>query len=165
MDTEQGQAEGRSADLATLEDAAEAVAREPAPISLRLADLPDSIWIDGFPGRPEIRIRAKIPDTGLSVAIERRIGRELLRATDGVDLMTLSDEEQDPIFGLQAQARAIAYGVHLIEAWEGVGGADGKLAPVTPQMIVLLMKHPDIAAHFVAKMRRPRDEVAIEGEG
>ncbi|MEI7608261.1 MAG: hypothetical protein WCJ64_12870 [Rhodospirillaceae bacterium] len=67
--------------------------------------------------------------------------------------------------GQTKDALARALGQLTILDWLGVLLADGSLAPVTAESVVLLMAIPKIATAFLRQIYAPLDRLAAEGEG
>jgi hypothetical protein len=136
---------------------------------LRLSLPIEPFWIDLPHG---VRVRSKPLTTALDIAAQNRAADALAaarRAALPPDAPQAQREKPPALdaaleLGILFQAKVEALAGFLIEAWEGVGAADGAgPAALTPQAAAQLMRHPDLAIAFYAALRRPLD--ALEAEG
>jgi hypothetical protein len=138
---------------------------------LRLALPTEPAWIDLPHG---VRVLAKPLTTALDIAAQNRASDVVMAARRAAlpPAPPQAQREKPPPLdaalelGLLFQAKAEALAGFLMEAWEGVGAADGAgPAALTPEAAALLMRHPDLAIAFHAALGRPLDALEAEGNG
>lgn len=122
---------------------------------LRL-DLPtESEWIACPHG---VRLLCRPLTTALNHAALARARRRLAALPDAVR------SDPDLAAGALHAEVVVALGEVAIEAWEGVGNADGtEAAPVSPEGIRALLSVPEIAAAFDAGLSAPIARLTAEG--
>lgn len=122
-------------------------------------DLPtEAYWVDMPHG---VRLRMKPVTTAIITAAQQRaarLGRETAEASGG-------DLDEDMSRGLAFVLMAQAIGRFAIEAWEGVGNADGNALALTPDAVDMLMNIPDMASAFWDAAFKPVQIVSDEGNG
>lgn len=138
---------------------------------LRL-DLPkEPYWIDLPHG---VRVRVAPLTTAVyeaarakgNAAVRDLVAREQVVEDAGgrvVDLPDMSDPHVRTGMAEFLFVAALAQ-VGILE-WEGVGDADGNLAPVTQENVRALMSRHDMAEMFIVRYSRPLIEAQAEGNG
>lgn len=121
---------------------------------LRL-DLPtESHWVECPYG---VRLLCRPLTSALNHAAIARAARRLKDAGG-------EDEDPDIAVGRLRVESVVALGEVLIEAWEGVGNAEGtEAAPLTPDGIRILLAVPEIERAFNAGISAPLVSMAAEG--
>ena len=127
---------------------------------LRL-DIPtQAFWVDCPHG---VRLLCRPLTTAMNHAAVTRAGRRLREAEEAApgDAM-LADP--DVRAGMVAAEVVAALGEVLVEAWEGVGAAEGDApAPLTRDGIRAVLSVPEIAMAFNAGISAPITRLAAEG--
>ncbi|WP_149539364.1 hypothetical protein [Siccirubricoccus phaeus] len=114
-------------------------------------------WLDLPRGvRVEIRPVTTAVMAAAQAAASRRLGA--IRAA-GEDL------DPDMARGLAFAFLVKALARHAVTAWDGIGDAEGKPLPLSPEAVERLMDLDDIAAAFWDQATRPVAAVAAEGNG
>ena len=129
---------------------------------LRL-DLPtDSFWVDCPFG---VRLLCRPLTTALNHAAGARASRRLQEMRDAAP-GDASLQDQDIARGLMVAEVTVALAEVLVDAWEGVGNAEGtEAAPLTPDGLRALMSVPEVARAFDAGVAAPLARMAAEGNG
>lgn len=122
---------------------------------LRL-DLPtESFWVDCPYG---VRLLCKPLNTAINQAAVMRAGRRVAAQPEAI----LNDPDQ--VAGLRFSEAIVALAELLVEAWEGVGSADGsEAAPLSPEGLRGLLSVPEIAAAFNQGISAPLARLTAEG--
>lgn len=121
-------------------------------------DLPaEPYWLDLPRGvRVEIRPVTTAVMAAAQAAASRRLGA-IRAASDDLD--------PDMARGLAFAFLVKALARHAVIAWDGIGDAEGKPLPLSPEAVERLMDLDDIAAAFWDQATRPVAAVAAEGNG
>ena len=127
---------------------------------LRLKLATESFWVDCPHG---VRLLCRPLTNALNEAAINRAARAIAaRRTAAPDDEALNDP--DLLAGMRQAEALSGLGTILIEAWEGVGDAEGEAAaPVTPDNIRALLTLPELARAFNEGISRPLAMLAAEG--
>jgi hypothetical protein len=124
---------------------------------LRL-DLPtQSFWVDCPYG---VRLLCRPLTTALNAAAGARAARRLR------DMAGSMPEDADMAAGIRTAEVTVALAEVVVEAWEGVGNAEGtEPAPLTPEGLRLVITIPEVARAFDAGVSAPLARMVAEGNG
>jgi hypothetical protein len=117
----------------------------------------EPLWVECPHG---VKLLCRPLTTPLNHAAIARAGRRLweIKAADRNDPRVT---DPDLAQGTLHAESLVALGEVLIEAWEGVGEAEGAAAaPVTPDNVRALLSLPEIAAAFNAGISQPLPRIA-----
>lgn len=115
-----------------------------------------------------VRVLSKPLTTALSIAAESYALRERDRIRAAAKAAGVPDPfaAEDLGTGLAYEIRMQSLAAMMLEAWEGVGAADGSgPAALTPETAAALMRHHKMATEFDRKISAPLAELAAEGNG
>lgn len=122
---------------------------------LKLSIPTDAFWVDCPHG---VRLLCRPMTTALQNAAVARAARRIKDATAAVDA------DPDILAGEMQAESLVALGEVLIEAWDGVGNAEGTAAaPVTPDNVRALLALPEVALAFNRGISQPLATMAAEG--
>lgn len=127
---------------------------------LRLNLPTESFWVDCPHG---VRLLCRPLTTAMNHAAGTRAARRLaeIRAVNPCDPRVADPDLERG--HLLAEA-TLALAEVLVEAWEGVGNADGTApAPLTPEGLRAIMSVPEIAGAFNAGISAPLARMTAEG--
>jgi len=121
-------------------------------------DLPvEPYWLDLPRG---VRVEIRPVTTAVMAAAQAAALRQL-----GAVRAASEDLDPDMARGLAFAFLVKALARHAVTAWDGVGDAEGKPLPLSPEAVERLMDLDDIAAAFWDQATRPVAAVAAEGNG
>jgi hypothetical protein len=119
-------------------------------------DLPtEPYWLD-LPRGVRVEIR---PVTTAVMAAAQAAAQRRLAALREADVEMDPDLARGLAFALLVKALAR----HAVTAWEGVGDADGKPLPLSPEAVERLMDLDEMASAFWERALLPIRTVAAEG--
>jgi hypothetical protein len=119
-------------------------------------DLPtEPYWVDLPRG---VRVEIRPVTTAVMAAAQAAAQRRLAALRE-------ADTEMDPDLarGLAFALLVKALARHAVTAWEGVGDADGKPLPLSPEAVERLMDLDEMASAFWERALLPIRTVAAEG--
>ena len=121
-------------------------------------DLPtEPYWFD-LPC--DVRVEIRPITTAVMAAVQAAASRRL-----GAVRTTSDDLDPGMANGLAFALLVKALACHAVTAWEGIGDAEGKPLPLSPEAVERLMDLDDIAAAFWDQATRPVAAVAAQGNG
>ena len=123
---------------------------------LRLNLPTESYWVECPYG---VRLLCRPLTTAMNAAAATRAARRL-REMDGLPI------DADMMAGHRTLEVTVALAEILVEAWDGVGNAEGtEAAPLTPDGLRAVLSVPEIARAFDAGVSAPLARMVAEGNG